>query len=347
MLDRAKSIPVAVVVAPILAVLLALVVGSAFILTVGESPFNAYKVLFQESFGSMRGFATTLQRATPLMFTGLAVAFAFRAGLFNIGAEGQLYIGAFASAWVGFTFTNLPKFVHLPLAIVAGMVGGAIWAAVPGLLKARFGIHEVINSIMMNYIAYFLTDWLVTGPFQGSTMIPETKRVAASATLSRLMPPTRLTTALYIAFAAAAVVYIIMWRTKLGYEIRAVGLNPAAAEYGGINVSKITVLAMAISGALAGLAGMEQILGLNNRFIQRFSPDLGFMGVAVALLGKNHPVGIILAAVLFGALQTGAAAMDRLTSVPRELITILQGVIIFFVAAEYLFTRFMKARGDA
>ena len=230
---------------------------------------------------------------------------------------------------------------------MAGMIGGAIWAAVPGLLKAKFGIHEVINSIMMNYIAYFLTDWLVTGPFQGSTMIPETKRVAASATLSRLMPPTRLTTALYIAFAAAAVMYFLMWRTKLGYEIRAVGLNPTAAEYGGINVAKITVAAMAISGALAGLAGTEQILGLNNRFIQRFSPDLGFMGVAVALLGKNHPVGIILAAVLFGALQTGAAAMDRLTSVPRELITILQGVIIFFVAAEYLFTRFMKSKGEA
>jgi ABC-type uncharacterized transport system permease subunit len=347
LLDKAKRIPVAVVLAPVLAVLLALIVGSAFILTVGESPFSAYKVLLQESFGSMHGFAATLQRATPLMFTGLAVAFAFRAGLFNIGAEGQLYIGAFAAAWVGFTFTGLPKIIHLPLAVMAGMIGGAIWAAVPGLLKAKFGIHEVINSIMMNYIAYFLTDWLVTGPFQGSTMIPETKRVAASATLSRLMPPTRLTTALYVALLAAAIVYFIMWRTKLGYEIRAVGLNPTAAEYGGISVARITVAAMAISGALAGLAGMEQILGLNNRFIQRFSPDLGFMGVAVALLGKNHPVGIVLAAVLFGALQTGAAAMDRLTSVPRELITILQGVIIFFIAAEYLFSRFLKVKGEA
>jgi ABC-type uncharacterized transport system permease subunit len=347
LLDRMKRIPYHVVLAPILAVLLAMVVGSGFILTVGESPFAAYRVLLQESFGSMRGFATTLQRATPLMFTGLAVAFAFRAGLFNIGAEGQLYIGAFAAAWVGFTFTNLPKFIHLPFAILASMVGGAIWAAVSGLLKAKFGIHEVINSIMMNYIAYFLTDWLVTGPFQGSTMIPETKRVAASATLSRLMPPTRLTTALYVALLAAAIVYFIMWRTKLGYEIRAVGLNPTAAEYGGISVARITVAAMAISGALAGLAGMEQILGLNNRFIQRFSPDLGFMGVAVALLGKNHPVGIVLAAVLFGALQTGAAAMDRLTSVPRELITILQGVIIFFIAAEYLFSRFLKVKGEA
>lgn len=347
MLDRMKKIPVHVVLAPLIAVILALIVGSAFVLTVGENPFTAYKVLFQESFGSARGFATTLQRATPLMFTGLAVAFAFRSGLFNIGAEGQVYIGAFAAAWVGFTFTGLPKFIHLPLAIAAGMAGGAIWAAIPGLLKAKFGIHEVINSIMMNYIAYFLTDWFVIGPFAGSSWIPESPRVAASATLSRLMPPTRLTTAIYLALVAGAIVYFILWKTKLGYEIRAVGLNPTAAEYGGINVAKTMVIAMAISGALAGLAGMEQILGLNNRFIQRFSPDLGFMGVAVALLGKNHPVGIVLAAVLFGALQTGAAAMDRLTSVPRELITILQGVIIFFVAAEYMISRFITKKGEA
>lgn len=347
MLDRIKKVPVQVLVAPILAVILALIVGSAFVLTVGESPLYAYKVLFQESFGSMRGFATTLQRATPLMFTGLAVAFAYRAGLFNIGAEGQVYIGAFAAAWVGFTFANLPKFIHLPLAIFAGMLGGAIWAAVPGILKAKLGIHEVINSIMMNYIAYFLTDWFVLGPFAGSSWIPESPRVKATATLTRLMPPTRLTTALYIALVAGVIVYFILWKTKLGYEIRAVGLNPTAAEYGGISVSKTMVIAMAISGALAGLAGMEQVLGLNNRFIQRFSPDLGFMGIAVALLGKNHPVGIVLAAILFGALQTGAAAMDRLTAVPRELITILQGVIIFFVAAEYLFSRFIKVKGEA
>ena len=202
------------------------------------------------------------------MFTGLAVAFAYRAGLFNIGAEGQVYIGAFAAAWVGFTFSNLPKLIHLPLAIVAGMLGGAIWAAVPGILKAKLGIHEVINSIMMNYIAYFLTDWLVLGPLRAVRGYPIT-RVKASATLTRLMP-TRLTTAIYIALAAGLIVYLILWKTKLGYEIRAVGLNPTAAEYGGISVAKTMVIAMAISGALAGLAGMEQVLGLNNRFIQRF-----------------------------------------------------------------------------
>lgn len=300
-----------------------------------------------ESLGSVRNIATTLQRATPLMFTGLAVAFAYRAGLFNIGAEGQLYMGAFAAAWVGFTFTALPRLIHLPLAILAGMIGGALWGAIPGFLKAKLGIHEVINTIMLNFIALYLTDWLATGPFHGGSWVPETARVSASAALARLYPPTRLSSGIYLALLAALIAYLILWKTKQGYELRAVGLNPQAAEYGGINVAKNTIIAMAISGALAGLAGTEQILGLHQRFIVRFSADLGFMGVAVALLGKNHPVGVLLAAILFGALQTGSAAMDRLTSVPRELITIIQALIIFFVAADYLIRRILRMKEEA
>ncbi|HBN94985.1 MAG TPA: ABC transporter permease [Firmicutes bacterium] len=332
---------------PLAAVVLALLVGSGFILFVGENPLTAYRILFVESFGSIRNLATTLQRATPLMFTGLAVAFGYRAGLFNIGAEGQLYIGAFAAAWVGFTFTGLPRLIHLPLAIVVGMLGGAFWGSIPGYLKAKLGIHEVINTIMLNFIALYLTDWLATGPFHGGSWVPETARVSATAALTRLYPPTRLSTGVFLALAAAFVAYLILWKTKQGYELRAVGLNPQAAEYGGINVAKNTIIAMAISGAFAGLAGTEQILGLHNRFIVRFSADLGFMGVAVALLGKNHPVGVIFAAILFGALQTGSAAMDRLTSVPRELITIIQALIIFFVAAEYLIRRILRMKEEA
>jgi ABC-type uncharacterized transport system permease subunit len=335
------------VATPLAAVFLALLLGSGFILFVGENPLTAYKILFVESLGSMRNLATTLQRATPLMFTGLAVAFGYRAGLFNIGAEGQLYMGGFAAAWVGFTFTGLPRLVHLPLAIIAGMLGGAFWGAIPGFLKAKLGVHEVINTIMLNFIALFLTDWLATGPFHGGSWVPETARVSATAALARLYPPTRLSTGIFLALAAALVAYLILWRTKQGYELRAVGLNPHAAEYGGINVARNTILAMAISGALAGLAGTEQILGLHNRFIVRFSADLGFMGVAVALLGKNHPIGVIFAAILFGALQTGSAAMDRLTSVPRELITIIQALIIFFVAAEYLIRRILRMKEEA
>ncbi|HHT67933.1 MAG TPA: ABC transporter permease [Firmicutes bacterium] len=347
MQSRLKTIRWQGIATPLVAVFLALLVGAGFILFVGENPLTAYRILFMESLGSVRNIATTLQRATPLMFTGLAVAFAYRAGLFNIGAEGQLYMGAFAAAWVGFTFTALPRLIHLPLAILAGMIGGALWGAIPGFLKAKLGIHEVINTIMLNFIALYLTDWLATGPFHGGSWVPETARVSASAALARLYPPTRLSSGIYLALLAALIAYLILWKTKQGYELRAVGLNPQAAEYGGINVAKNTIIAMAISGALAGLAGTEQILGLHQRFIVRFSADLGFMGVAVALLGKNHPVGVLLAAILFGALQTGSAAMDRLTSVPRELITIIQALIIFFVAADYLIRRILRMKEEA
>ncbi len=346
MKTKLKAFPWQEVLIPIVAVFLALLVGSGFILLVGENPLMAYSVLFRESLGSTKNIATTLQRATPLIFTGLAVAFAFRGGLFNIGAEGQLYIGAFAAAWVGFTF-DLPRLIHLPLAVFAGMVGGALWGAIPGYLKAKLGVHEVINTIMLNFIALFLTDWLATGPFHGGTWVPETARIKSTAALARLYPPTRLNTGIYLALVAALVAYLILWKTKRGYELRAVGLNPTAAEYGGINVARNTVIAMALSGALAGLAGTEQILGLHNRFILRFSPDLGFMGIAVALLGKNHPVGVVFAAVLFGALQSGSAAMDRLTAVPRELITIIQALIIFFVAAEYLIRKMLRLKEEA
>lgn len=347
MRSRLKAIPWQGIATPLVAVALALLIGAGFILFVGENPLTAYRILFVESFGSVKNLATTLQRATPLMFTGLAVAFAYRAGLFNIGAEGQLYIGAFAAAWVGFTFMGLPRLIHLPLAVLAGMLGGAFWGAIPGFLKAKLGIHEVINTIMLNFIALYLTDWLATGPFHGGSWVPETARIAPTAALTRLYPPTRLSSGVFLALAAALVAYLILWKTKQGYELRAVGLNPQAAEYGGINVARNTIIALAISGALAGLAGTEQILGLHNRFIVRFSADLGFMGVAVALLGKNHPLGVLLAAILFGALQTGSAAMDRLTSVPRELITIIQALIIFFVAAEYLIRRLLRMKEEA
>ncbi len=335
------------ILTPIVSVILALLVGAIFILIVGENPIEAYRVLFSNSLVGMDSIAATLQRATPLIFTGLAVAFAFRCGLFNIGAEGQLYVGAMAAVIVGITFSGLPKVIHLPMAVLAGMAAGGIWASVPGLLKAKLGVHEVINTIMMNFIAYFLTDYLVTGPFHGGRWTPETARILPTAELSRLLPPSRLNTGIIIAIAAIIIVYIFLWRTRLGYEIRAVGFNPTAAEYGGISISRNMIMAMVFSGALASLAGVEQILGVHGRFIQRFSPDLGFMGIAVALLGKNHPVGVFFAAVLFGALRTGAAAMDRLTDVPRELVVIIQALIIMFVAAEELTRRLMQRRRRA
>ncbi len=342
-----KNIEYTGILAPLLSVVLALLVGSVFILMTGSSPLEAYTVLFQQSLGSWDAFALTLQRATPLVFTGLAVAFAFRCGLFNIGAEGQLYMGGLAAVWVGLTFAGLPRFIHIPFAIAAAMLLAGIWGSIPGILKAKLGVHEVINTIMLNFIAYYLTDFLVIGPLHGGRAGPETDRVLETARLARLMPPSRVTTAIFIAIAAAIVVYFILFRTKLGYEIRAVGINPDGAQYGGINVSRNIILAMVISGSLAGLAGAEQVLGLHTRFIQRFSPDLGFMGIAVALLGRNHPFGVLLAALLFGALNAGGAAMDRMTDVPRELIVIIQALIIFFVAADQLIRGILKRRRRA
>lgn len=199
---------------------------------------------------------------------------------------------------------------------------------------------------MMNFVAYFLTDYLVTGPFKGHRWSPETQRIVETAAFQRLMPPSRLNSGIFLALFMVFLIYVILWKTRIGYEIRAVGLNPQAAEYGGISVSRNMILAMVISGSLAGLAGVEQVLGLHGRFIQRFSPELGFIGIAVALLGKNHPVGVLFAAFLFGALSNGAAAMDRLTAVPRELIVIIQALIIFFIAADRLIRSLLQRRRE-
>ena len=289
MLSRAKAIRWQEIVTPLAAVVLALIIGSGFILFVGENPLTAYRILFVESFGSIRNLATTLQRATPLMFTGLAVAFAYRAGLFNIGAEGQVYMGALPPP--GLAYLHRAASFHSSTLGYFGRHGrrGHL-GSIPGYLKAKLGIHEVINAIMLNFIALYLTDWLATGPFHGGSWVPETARISPSAALTRLYPPTRLSGGIFLALAAAVVAYFILWKTRQGYELRAVGLNPQAAEYGGINVAKNTVIAMAVAGAIAGLAGTEQILGLHNRFIVRFSADLGFMGIAVALLGKTIPL---------------------------------------------------------
>ena len=229
MLNRLGKIRYEEILVPLLAVLLALLVGSVFILIVGENPLTAYKILIRESLGSTRNLATTLQRATPLIFTGLSVAFAFRAGLFNIGAEGQLYVGGFAAAWVGFTFTNLPRVIHLPLAIIAGMLGGALWGAVPGILKAKLGVHEVINTIMMNFIAFFLTDYSLPS---AHFMADHGARNGTSSQNGHIYPTISTDSTeyrIYLALAAALLVWFILWKTKLGYEEQAVGLNPSAA----------------------------------------------------------------------------------------------------------------------
>jgi len=276
----------------------------------------------------------SLVASTPYIFAGLAVALGFRCGLFNIGAEGQFFIGALCSAWVGYTFTNLPWFIHLPLALLAGALGGAFWGAIPGYLKAATGGHEVVNTIMMNWISFRLSDWLLNGPMKAPGFRPITPQIEATAELPRLFPPPlRFHVGFFLALAVAAVVYWLLFKTTIGFEIRAVGANPDAARYAGMSIARNFVLAMTLSGALAGLAGSSQVLGTDHWVGQGFSAGYGFDAIALALLGKSHPVGVVLAALLFGTLRSGATRMQSIAGIPIDIISIIQGLVIVFVAA--------------
>jgi len=345
------------ILSPAVAFLLALGVGAVIILALRENPFHIYMVMFRGGLGSVDGFGYALFSATPLILTGLAVAFAFRAGLFNIGGEGQLYIGAFLCAWVGFTLTGLPLLLLIPLCVLAAALGGALWGMVPGLLKARFGVHEVINTIMLNFVAMLATNFLVNRMFkEPDQMIPQTREIAAAAWIPRMAPLARrlgvglpdsnpLNYALLLSLAVAVAAYLILFRTRLGYEIRAVGQSRGAARYGGIRVGLTVVLSMVISGAMAGLVGVNEVMGYRHRFLDGFSTGLGFTGIAVALLGRNHPLGVVLAAVLFGILNTGALEVDIFTDIPRELVMVLQAVIIIcVVAGDMVFRRWAARR---
>lgn len=325
------------------AIILALLVGGLIVLFLGESPVKAYAALWGGSFGSARSLAGTLAKATPLIFTGLSVGVAFQCGLFNIGAEGQLYIGAFCSAMAALLLPLMPKIIFLPLVVLTGMLAAGLWGAAAGFLKAKFGIHEVIVTVMSNYIAIYLTSYLVNYPFKEPGPVAQTVELPAAASFSKLLPRTQLTTAFILAVLLAAIVYWLLWRTALGFEIRAVGENPQAAEAGGISIMKNLVLTMGISGALAAMGGISQVLGINQRFIDGFSPGYGFTGIAVAVLGRNNPLGILLTALLFGALDAGALQLNRSTSISAKWAMVIQGLVILFVAAPEIF-KFLRTR---
>lgn len=333
---------------PLVAVAAAFVVGGVFVLLIGDDPIETYRLLIGSALWWPDGIGYTLFLATPLIFTGLAVTVAFRAGLLNIGAEGQLYVAAFATAWTGIVFGNLPAAVLLPLCFVAAIGAGAIWGAIPGLLKARFGSHEVINTIMMNFIAVALASYFTQYHYRvPGDPIMQTAPISANAHLPRLgqaIPgfPERipLNVSFVLALLACGAVYVFLWRTKWGYELRAMGSSPTAAEYGGISVRRQIVLAMAISGGLAGMVGINEVLGYRHRYYDGFSDNYGFTGIAVALLGRNHPVGVILAALLFAILTRGGIPVDAFTqNVTKDIVQILQATIILFVAAEALFRK--------
>ncbi len=335
---------------PLLSVLLAMLVGSIVIVATGKDPLVAFAALLQGAFGGWRQIGDTILRSTPLIFTGLAVAFGFRANLFNIGAEGQLFIGGLAAAILGVALGGLPWFVSVPTIIVLGALAGAAWAFIPALLKAKVGAHEVITTMMFSYIARYLVSYLVNGPLRGDTAIPQTALIPPSATLPTFdkvftfLEPSRAHFGFILAILVAVAIWLILKYTTLGYEVRAVGYNPLAAENAGISVSWTTVRALCISGALAGLAGVVEVIGVHHRLFDQFSSGFGFTGIAVALLAKNHPIAVIPAALLFGALSAGGPAMQLEADVPLKLISIIQALVIFFVAAETVITYFIKKR---
>jgi simple sugar transport system permease protein len=319
---------------PVGAIIMALLVGAIFILVIGKNPISAYAALLQGAFGDVFSIGETLENTTPLILTGLAVAFAFRAKLFNIGGEGQFLMGALAATWVG-TNLALPTVIHLPLTLLAGIVVGGLWGGIAGFLKATRGVHEVISTIMLNFIAIFFISYMVTGPMKEESAldIPQTARIAETAQLARILPPSRLSAGIIIALVAAAFIWWLLWRTTVGYEVRAVGLNFYAAEFGGIKPNYNMFLAMLISGGLAGLGGAIIISGLFLRYQHGFEPGYGFTAIAVSLVGANNPPGVVLAALLFATLSQGALGMQNVAGVPQDIVLVIQALVIFFVAA--------------
>ena len=341
---------------PVLAILTAVVVGGIIILIVGGDPFLAYKGLIQGSLGSQKALSETAVWATPYIFAGLAVALAFKGGLFNIGAEGQLAVGAVFSALIGYALPewlgyDLPAIIHLPLAISVGMLTGGVWAGIVGWLKAYTGGHEVINTIMMNYIALNTTSFLLNGVMKDrspTNVIARTPLIADSARMPEIFEGLRIHWGFVLALLVALLIWWLLNKTALGFEIRTVGLNPDAAKYAGINVKRTIILTMALSGMLAGLAGSIEVTGLNYRHELGFSIGYGYDAIAIALLGKSHPLGIVLASFLFAAMRNGATRMQFLTQMPVDLISMIQALILLFVAADaivrYIYR--IKSKGE-
>jgi general nucleoside transport system permease protein len=338
---------------PLIAVVIGLLVGALFMVFSGNNPVEGYGALFTGIFGTLYDFGETIRQITPLIFTGLSVAFAFRTGLFNIGAEGQYIIGSFVAVVVGIVI-NLPWFIEAPLAFLAGCVAGGLWSAIAGYLKARFHVHEVISTIMLNYIALIIVNYLIRTYFKAAserTVDIHPSSAISSPWLSDLFDGARIHLGIIIAFLFAYLFYVMLWKTVWGFELRSVGFNHLASEYAGMSVSRNLILSMLISGMLAGAGGASEVLGVYGYLaINPAFPGNGFNGIAVALLGANSPVGILLAAALFGALTYGSDNMQQQAQIPTEVVSIVIAVIILFVASNEAVKRILhrgkKIKGD-
>jgi general nucleoside transport system permease protein len=327
------------IITPVIAVLLGILVGTIIMLVSGYNPAAAYTALWNGAFGDVYYMGEVVRQFTPYILAGLAVAFAFRVGLFNIGVEGQFIVGWLAAVWVGVAF-DLPRVIHLPLAIIASIVAGALWAYIPGLLKARFRVHEVIVTIMMNYVALHVSNYIIRNVLSDNG--DKTELVKESATLrsewfQELTDFSRLHWGIFIAIICCFIMWFLLEKTTRGFELRAVGFNQHAAHYAGMNVNNNIVLSMVISGGFAGLAGAMEGLGtFGYAAVKGGFTGVGFTGIAIALLGANTALGVFFSAILFGILEVGALNMPLEAGVPNELVDIIIALIVFFVAASYM-----------
>jgi len=337
---------------PLFAVPLALVVGAFILLALKVDPFKSYGALLDGIFGSVFGLTQTLVQATPLLLVALGVVIAFRGGVLNIGGEGQITVGALAATAIALALPHLPALILIPLCILAGALAGAAWGGIPGILKARLGVNEILSTIMMNQIAVQLNLYLLTGPMldpseiAAGTSIAQSALLPRNAWLPRLVPQTLLSAGAILALVLAVLVYVFMWRTTIGYRIRAVGQNALASRYAGINVRLYQALALILGGAFAGIAGAVQVMGVQRRMMDGLSGGYGFSGIVVALFGQLHPLGAIPASILFGGLLVGAGQMQRTMQVPSAIVNVILGMIVIFVVSSKILARIRARRRE-
>jgi simple sugar transport system permease protein len=330
---------------PVAGVLIALLIGALMLLVLKADPIAAYAAMINGAVGSVSGITQSLVKATPLLLVGLGICIAFRANVINIGGEGQIILGALMATWFPLTFHNWPGAVLIPATLIMGFLAGAAWGFVPGILKARLSVNEILSTIMMNSIAMQLMNMLLRGPLMdptgiaAGTFLAQSARLPQQVWLPRLVPQTLLHAGAILAVVLAVLVYIFLWRTTIGYRIRAVGLNPQASRYSGINVPFYQALAMTLAGGFAGLAGAIEVMGVQHRLLDGITSGYGFTGIVAALLGSLHPLGLIPAAILFGGLLVGAAQMQRTVQVPSSLITAILGLVVLFVSGSALWSR--------
>jgi simple sugar transport system permease protein len=330
---------------PILGVVFALLLGAVMLVILKANPFAAYAALVNGAVGTRFGLTQTLVKATPLLLVGLGICIAFRSNVINIGGEGQIIAGAIMSTWFPLFFHMWPGWLLIPATMIAGFLAGAFWGFIPGILKARLNVNEILSTIMMNAIALQLMNLLLQGPLMdpagvaARTFLAQSAQLPQQVWLPRLVPRTLLHAGAIVAVVLAVLVYVFLWRTTIGYDIRAVGLNPDAARYSGINVPTFQALSLTLAGGFAGLAGVVEVIGVQHRLLEGLTSGYGFTGIVAALLGSLHPIGLIPASILFGGLLVGADTMQRAVQVPSSLVMAILGLVVLFVSGSAFWSR--------